>query len=853
MRPNLIQWIPKKVLRFLVPSLGLLLLVIIIWFFWPDDNKAAALKDFITDDAAMVIQSKSINQAHSLFLADSSRVLSTFPGLDELSTKLSYLKKLAEPKHVQMLGNPFIAFWRQIPGGRWSATLVLYSGLQNKESVSGLVQDLSLIPEEIKTEHTFYSAALRSKNGKEKQYFAALKDIFVISDSHESLLAAIDQSQKGDATQSEIKNLMKSANKSAAFNAYFRPSVMKESLSNLMHEDFPGQATFLSTDSSWIIMDFMNDVTGLIINGRKQVSGGWDNFISEESCENRSFIQISRQESLWSAVFTYSDFNTFYKAYCHFPQHNTPFDVDSETEKIKETDALFNPSDDLFPAFGNSLMYIVDASLKPQTAPALVFEINDSNLVTDFLANERLFKKQKNNIFRATQPYFSYSLWGPVFAFADSSFWIFENKHLVVASDAAICQKLCDLLSEETNGDIENEFSTILTWPLRFSDHIFSKRNLSGIKNTELASGLKSISITLKRSGNTIFFHILIPLKGEKVLKESEEITCAANLAAEPLMIPEPRSELLVVYIMENHQLVIRGINGKPYSEYELNGSVVGKPVYFIEKGKIFILAATENTLYCFSSNGEIRRGFPVNVPEGIYSFLFPIDYDNDGNIRILFSDRGGKVRNFDITGKEVKGWKRVKPKQIADQIIHSKAGKKDFILLVDRTGYVSIINRKGEKQCETDKVASSISPLIVGAKSSVLFYFVDVNRNLCELKPDGKTKVLMKNWVTDLRKVAAAGNSFYMLDGNSLNEYNGKGEKLNGISVVDADDFIQPIFLWKQMLLLVGNDKRRSIYKLPGLKLLGSFEADFSSIAVKDNKVYLSEYSDRQIRITKQ
>ncbi|NUN68376.1 MAG: T9SS type A sorting domain-containing protein [Bacteroidetes bacterium] len=141
----------------------------------------------------------------------------------------------------------------------------------------------------------------------------------------------------------------------------------------------------------------------------------------------------------------------------------------------------------------------------------------------------------------------------------------------------------------------------------------------------------------------------------------------------------QPGKELLIS-VVEDNTLYAFNVNGLGVSGFPiiLSDVIVAPPLSadLDNDGGSEIIVVCRNTLYCFTTAGTLRPGFPVNIPSSVLKQLPAIaDLDNDGFLDIIFTSTVSaltvdKQRSFvhciDRHGKYINGW----PVEIRDGFV---------------------------------------------------------------------------------------------------------------------------------------------------------------------------------------
>ncbi len=184
------------------------------------------------------------------------------------------------------------------------------------------------------------------------------------------------------------------------------------------------------------------------------------------------------------------------------------------------------------------------------------------------------------------------------------------------------------------------------------------------------------------------------------------EISVDAPVIAPPQLIKNHRTRTEEVLVQdENNFLYLISSAGNLKWKKQLDGPIMGKvkQIDVYANGKFQMLFNTANRIYLLDINGNHVQGFPVNLPAFATNSLSVFDYDKNHNYRILVGANGGKVYNFDKTGKKVDGWEFNKATaNVSSSVEHYVIGNKDYICFFDQNGKIYALDRRGRERYVT-------------------------------------------------------------------------------------------------------------------------------------------------------
>lgn len=157
----------------------------------------------------------------------------------------------------------------------------------------------------------------------------------------------------------------------------------------------------------------------------------------------------------------------------------------------------------------------------------------------------------------------------------------------------------------------------------------------------------------------------------------------------------------LLIQDNKNTLYLINNI-GKIIWKKMLTESIVGQihQVDRYKNDKLQYTFVTKNNIHQIDRNGKDVTGFPVELKAPVTKGLVVLDYDKNRNYRMLVI-QGKNIHNFSIDGKIIKGWDFKANDIVAVEPGLIQIKNKDYIVFVDKSGLVRVLNRKGEDRLE--------------------------------------------------------------------------------------------------------------------------------------------------------
>lgn len=188
----------------------------------------------------------------------------------------------------------------------------------------------------------------------------------------------------------------------------------------------------------------------------------------------------------------------------------------------------------------------------------------------------------------------------------------------------------------------------------------------------------------------------------------TSELVVKANVFADTALSTKPfvvrnhvNSNLEVIFQDQGTNLYLTSRQGEILWKKNIGQKVRGSihQVDYYNNKKLQYLFFTDSLVHLIDRNGDVVEGFPK-----AYSTPMPIDgtavvdYDNSKRYRYLAKDRRGNLTLFDKEVNPLEGWN---PNEMGGELLqtpfHTRVRGRDVFVVVERTGEVSLLNRRGE------------------------------------------------------------------------------------------------------------------------------------------------------------
>lgn len=188
----------------------------------------------------------------------------------------------------------------------------------------------------------------------------------------------------------------------------------------------------------------------------------------------------------------------------------------------------------------------------------------------------------------------------------------------------------------------------------------------------------------------------------------ASELVVKANVFADTVLSTKPfvvrnhvNSNLEVIFQDQGTNLYLTSRQGEILWKRNIGQKVRGSihQIDYYNNKKLQYLFFTDSLVHLIDRNGDIVEGFPkpYSAPMSIDGTAV-VDYDNSKRYRYLTKDRRGNITLFDKEVNALEGWN---PNEMGGELLqtpfHTRVRGRDAFVVVERTGEVSLLNRRGE------------------------------------------------------------------------------------------------------------------------------------------------------------
>lgn len=326
-----------------------------------------------------------------------------------------------------------------------------------------------------------------------------------------------------------------------------------------------------------------------------------------------------------------------------------------------------------------------------------VGRMNDPSAVIKFM--ERMASKTGVSNTQTTQGYVLYDLgktsfiadiFGDEFQNMKRCCYAIVDQYLVMASNFETLQEVISCYRSGRTLDLNEGFrafqqkmleSANITW-FEISDDRKEALQLASSKDLVYTNVCLSKDAGVESENNIRWkVNLDAPLKGRPYIVED-------RAQSNKYVVAFDRQNTL--YLIDNNGTILwkKALEEPSLSEVR---AVKGS------EGQLQFLFNTAHTLQLVDRKGNNVEGYPVRLPFEASNGLTLLDYNGNGDYRVLLCGTDRLVYNFTLKGVEVEGWNRHRAEdRVKQPIQHLVADNKDFLIVSDISGGVRILDRQG-------------------------------------------------------------------------------------------------------------------------------------------------------------
>jgi hypothetical protein len=228
----------------------------------------------------------------------------------------------------------------------------------------------------------------------------------------------------------------------------------------------------------------------------------------------------------------------------------------------------------------------------------------------------------------------------------------------------------------------------------------FFKKEETSFRNLELAA-FQFSALDDKYYTNITLYQPFLPNRSiPERIETQQTISLASPILSKPWIVTNHNNKQREVLIQDStNQLYLIGADFSALWDLGINEPIIGKPaqVDYYKNGKLQYAFATKSAIHIIDRTGKYLPEFPKKLKGVEIKDFNIIDYDNSKKYRFAIIDHLGNLYLTDKNVKPLKGWNPKKFKSPLYQApIHKRISGKDVFVIVEESGRISLLNRRG-------------------------------------------------------------------------------------------------------------------------------------------------------------
>jgi hypothetical protein len=737
----------KNIRSILIGIAALVVLTGFAWLGYTLYNKlqrpAESPFNAVPGNTALIIQ---LNKAGNL-LEELNRsnllwkALSRFPGINTVRNELNYVDSASRKNEkISKISQQYNILVSITLSGRNSFGALYLASVAGRDPESYILDFINEINagKAILTETPYSTTRLhriQSGGSHEAFYFAVLKGVFMGSFHADLVKRAIDRLSLNTpmATSAGFRKVQTTAGKKVDANIYINYRFFSLVLSKLTREENLPDLLKFSNFADWSGLDLIIKKDELLFNGITVASDSNQQFLSlfaDQKPQKKEIAEIIPEKAMYFTTYGWSDPSRFCQRFQNRMQREENF-TGEQNDVISLIDRYqLNISEYFLSWMGNEGSYFVvqdPGSLAEIGYTA--FRTRDTAITTTslFALADTLgirydsVQIKGHKIYRLSLPAFIPSLFGELFGKVEVNCFTFLKEYVVFARQP----KDLEFITESYyNKATLNKDRLFIDFEANMSDksNVFSYINtnssmqsLKGMLSQDLSAQLNPMIDTLRKFESVAFqysnsdgqFYSSFFLRYNPNLGKDGPMQWQAKLdttiSGQPKILPTTvtgNPAVIATDVANNLYMVTS--QGHIAWKLHIMGEIKGEihPLKLPGSDSLYLFFNTDTHLYLIHPDGTYADNFPMRFPLHATNGITVVDWDNNGDYRILVAFQDNRVYCFSLNGVSVYGWKRPNMKEeITQPISCSRVGMKDYILISGITGNTMILDRDGEPQ----------------------------------------------------------------------------------------------------------------------------------------------------------
>ena len=616
-------------------------------------------------------------------------------------------------------------------------------------------------------------------------HFAFPKDIMVLSFSPILVEDAIRQTKSGIslAGSGEIKQLRSTTNVNSDAEVYVNLQNLSKLLAPQLSDEAQNTQFFKTPLSSWAAYDFYLKPNAILLTGFALRSDSMENFLSAFDHQKPGPITLTQYMPASTAYyidFSWSNFSAFQKDYNDFLDKGSHLYNHKEARKKQEDYCQCNLKDLGLSWLGNEAAalvteptsteydqnkFLIFSTANPDAAREKLSKLENALIEaskkkpdTAYYRGYHISQLLSHNLYGALltpvfgnmkDPYFTEVGDAVVFANSLNALRIYINSWLAkntLANDPSY-KAYAENMDRTSNVTL---YSSLARSPFLYQHLLRPDLAEDLSKKTDLLRKFEAASFQFSHHKDNLFYSQVYFKHNPAYKKETTslwEAQLGGALYGDPHVTINHYTQAREIFAEDqNFKTYLVSNTGKVLWSRQLEEPIDGPvdQVDLYKNKKLQMVFTTPTAFWCMDRNGHDVDGYPIKIRGGASAPAGIFDYDNTRDYRFLVPTNNRKLLMYDNSGKPVKGWQAGETRAlVTHQPRHLRIKNKDYILVVDKMGYVYLLDRQGDIRHPMKQQASGISSqpfaVTLGNRiSDTYMLYVDTLGNVEKLRFDG-------------------------------------------------------------------------------------------------------------------
>jgi hypothetical protein len=260
-------------------------------------------------------------------------------------------------------------------------------------------------------------------------------------------------------------------------------------------------------------------------------------------------------------------------------------------------------------------------------------------------------------------------------------------------------------------------------------------------QSPEMLDKYESVALSVQKLKSNLFFKACANFNPKNKLYQNTlwETLLDTDLYKNPTLVRNHLTdEKELVCVDAKNNLYLLSNTGKILWKRNIIEKILGEihQVDYFDNDKLQLLFNTENYLYLVDRNGKNVSGFPIKLNTPATNGLTMFDYESNKNYRLWVSLKNNTTICYAINGKKLVDFTPVNNTGEVKRIVFQQ---KDYFILIDSSGKIDIVNRKGEARIKMkSKIAEGVQTVFIeegkNAETTNICYVDKTEKKLCKI-----------------------------------------------------------------------------------------------------------------------